>query len=74
MTARLCDGCTREPEECAQMCPNLPEDCEFSDLDVGYCLVHACYGSDPEHPHVWEYCSKDGCTECAKYDENGNPA
>lgn len=51
-------------------------DCQFSDLDPGYCLVHMCYLSDDKHPHVWEHCSAqydgdDDCPECAKYDENG---
>ena len=46
--------------------------CTFSDLDPGWCLVHRSYLSDVEHPHVWEHCAKDGCPECAAYDEEGN--
>lgn len=49
----------------------MARDCEFSDLDPGYCLVHMCYLSDDKHPHVWEHCYDDDCPECAKYDEEG---
>lgn len=49
----------------------MARDCQFSDLDPGWCLVHRCYLSDDKHPHVWEHCYDDDCPECAKYDEEG---
>lgn len=39
------------------------KDCSFSDLDPGWCLLHACYLSDEAHPHVWENCRDEHCPE-----------
>lgn len=50
---------------------SVTKECEFSDLDPGWCLLHHCYLTDAEHPHVWEHCSKEDCPECALYDDEG---
>lgn len=49
---------------CPDACP-WAADCDWSDLDPGFCLLHRCYMSDPEHPHTWHTCNcLDECAKC----------